>query len=168
MKKALIILGGIIGIGVVCVAVYFAHFFIFVQPELNQESKAWVDSTIPKILTNWNVNEMVNDSSPELMQTTSESDVSKLFSTLSSKLGAFKKYDGSTGEAGVDINNGREMTTAQYVAEADFTEGTANVTIEGIKENGVWKILYFYVSIVGAGQLNTASSSAGTGLSTSK
>jgi len=70
----------------------------------------------------------------------------------------FKEYDGSTGEAGVDINSGREMTTAQYVAEVDFTKGTANVTIEGIKENGAWKILYFYVSIVDAGQSDTASS----------
>jgi hypothetical protein len=147
MKKALLILGLISATVIVIGIIYFRYFFALVQPALNKESQAWVDDTIPKIIATWNVDEAIRDSSPELLQITSKDELKALFTTLSSKLGGLKQYNGSTGEAGVEISNGHKITTAEYIARADFTNGSGEISIRCIKENSEWKILEFHVNV---------------------
>jgi hypothetical protein len=148
MKRTLIIIAGVFASLVVIGTMYFLYFFTFVQPALNKESKAWVDETVPRIVTTWNVDETINNSSPELLQIMSREDIKVLFSTRSTKLGPFKKYNGSTGEAGIEINIGHKFTTAEYTARTNFINGAAEISIRGIKENGAWKILEFHVNVI--------------------
>jgi hypothetical protein len=65
MKIALKIVGGAFASFVAIGAIYFYYLFTVVQPALNKESKVWVDETVPSIVTTWNVDEMINSSSPE-------------------------------------------------------------------------------------------------------
>jgi hypothetical protein len=78
----------------------------------------------------------------------STDDIKVLFSSLAARLGALKKYNGSTGEAGIDINIGHKFTTAEYTANTDFVGGSAEIVIRGIKENNAWKILEFHVKVI--------------------
>jgi hypothetical protein len=147
MKKALIIIGVCFLAAVLLAVMYFGYFFAVVQPGLDKESRAWIDDVVPRIVATWDVNEAFNDSSSNLLQITSRDELKSLFAALSSKLGAFKKYDGATGEAGIEINNGHESTTAEYLARAEFSNGAAEMHIRGIKEYGHWKILEFHVDV---------------------
>lgn len=147
MRKILMVLGGIFVAILIAVVIYFIYLFVFIGPVLDKESKAWVDEIMPKIITTWDVNELINDGSTEFLNTVPREEIENLFSTLSTALGIFEKYNGSIGEAGIEIHNGQKTIRAKYIVEADFTKQLAEIDIRGIKENGAWKIFGFHVNI---------------------
>lgn len=147
MKKTLMVLGGIFIVILIAVATYFIYFFFFVGPVLDKESKAWVDEIVPKIITTWDADELLKVGSPEFLSTVSREEIKSLFSTLATELGTLKKYSGSMGEAGIEIHNGQKTIKAKYLVEADFTKRSAEIDVQGIKEDGVWKIFGFRIDI---------------------
>ena len=148
MKKFLMILGGFFGVLILSVVGLFIYAFISGGPELDVESKTWVDSVVPEIVSSWNENIFKEKSNYRLLETTDEDGISKLLSTLSDQFGALKNYEGSEGQARINIYNGVKTITAEYIAYAEFENGMAQIEIQGIKEEGKWTILKFFVTPV--------------------
>jgi hypothetical protein len=124
-------------------------FFIYgsiVGPELDKESKDWVDKIVPEIISSWDVDGIISNSSSELLRVTPREKLKKLFTTLSNELAHLKEYKGATGESWIDFNNGVKTITAVYIAEAVFTKGSAQIAIRGIKEADGWKLCSFHVT----------------------
>ncbi|MEO6536598.1 MAG: hypothetical protein ABIT47_02825 [Candidatus Paceibacterota bacterium] len=123
-------------------------FFIYASIKgtaYDKESKAWVDNEVPKIVSNWNSNELIDHSSPELLVIMNKDQANAFIASARDGLGSMKKYNGSTGESGIHINNGKQTISAEYVAKADFEKGSADIDIRLLKEGGIWKILYFHI-----------------------
>ncbi len=141
------ILGGIFGFLILSVIglLVFAYFFSGGR-ELDAESKMWVDSVVPEIVSSWDENKLKENSNYRLLEITDDDAFTKLLTTLEDQFGALKNYEGSEGQAGIRINNGNKTITAEYIAYAEFETGMAQIEIQGIKEEDKWTILRFFVS----------------------
>ena len=112
---------------------------------LDKESKEYVDATIIAIISNWNKDELLERASPELMAAIKENDLDKIFG-LYQKLGKLEEYNGCEGECNISIIFGRGKTiTAEYLANAEFEEGSAKIMTTLVKRGINWQILKFYV-----------------------
>lgn len=122
----------------------------FIGGDLDGTSKAYVNEVVPIILSSFDPQELTSRASPELFKTLTKDKLSTLFSTLSSQLGAFKKYHGSEGEAHIRLNilPAAKIVTARYLAKADFEKGSAEIKVELIQHNGKWQILGFFVNFL--------------------
>ena len=144
MKTALIILG----IFIVGLVVFVGGYFGFVRYEetkCDASSKAYVDESIPAIVSNWSKDELVKRVSPELLQATADDDLTTMFTKLSG-LGPMQSYDGSTGEAKVHLTRTAKLQiTAAYVAQATFPKGKAIIKVRLMQVNGAWMIASFAV-----------------------
>jgi len=112
---------------------------------LDRTSKAYVDENIPRIVSGWSESELRRCSSPELLQVAGKDQIVSLFLELKA-LGPLRSYRGSRGEANMlfSMQKGR-LTTAEYVASAEFERGSASVRVRLIRRGGQWQILQFYV-----------------------
>jgi len=139
------ILGGVF----VAVIVIGIIGFIFVSKKgnaLDKESKQYVDSAVPAIISKWDVKEVMDRASPEFIKTVSEEDMKKLFEWFH-KLGNLKEYKGSKGDARMFFKPGQgEEISAQYVANAEFDSGPAEIKISLIKHGSKWQILGLHVN----------------------
>lgn len=145
LRAVLFVLGGIIAALVLLGIGTIARTASFTGPALDKESQAWVDATVPQIVSTWNVRTMLDDSSPQLLQIMTKQEVQALFSEFSTILGPFKRYDGSVGGS-AEVNNG-SSPTAGYVATAEFTKGTAKINITAIMQDNKWEIYGFHVEL---------------------
>ncbi|HEY6873033.1 MAG TPA: hypothetical protein VI298_09950 [Geobacteraceae bacterium] len=145
MKKTLMILGGIF----LAILVAGVVGFVFIATKgsaLDKDSKQYVDTAVPAIVSQWNKQELINRAGPELMKTVKDNDFEKLF-TMFRKLGAFKKYTGSEGQANISVTSKHgKVTTAAYVAKADFENGPAEIQVTLIKHADKWQILGFRIN----------------------
>jgi hypothetical protein len=144
MKKLLIVLGAVfliliilavVGIGVVAVK----------GTALDKQSKAYVDSTVPVIVANWDEQELLNRASPEFIQAAQKSDLDKLY-VMFRRLGHFRAYQGSQGQSYMSVTseNGKSIT-AVYTAKTTFDTGPATIKVTLIKHGDRWQILGFHV-----------------------
>ena len=139
------VLGGIF-LAILVVGVVGMVFIATKGRALDTESKQYVDVAVPAIVSQWDRQELINRAGPEFMETVKDGDIEKLF-TLFRKLGAFKKYNGSEGQANISVTskNGK-VTSAAYVAKADFEKGPAEIQVTLIKHDAKWQILGFRVN----------------------
>ncbi|UCC23494.1 MAG: hypothetical protein JSW23_05435 [Planctomycetota bacterium] len=145
MKKALMILGvifaglivlGVIGFGVLAVK----------GTALDKESKAYVDEVTPAILANLKKETLFQYASDELKNAASEEEFDKMFDFFA-KLGQFKEYKGSTGQANISVTTERgKQITGIYEAQAKFENGPATVKITTIKKGDNWQVLGFHIT----------------------
>lgn len=135
-------------VAVFLVIVAVCAFVGFKVSKLNTSSKKYVDEAIPLIIANWDKEELLKRASPELKKVATDDDITKLFSELKSKLGAFVKYNGATGGANMSYTseNGKVISAA-YKASAEFEHGTANIDFKVIQHGGDWQVLTFYVNV---------------------
>ena len=124
----------------------FVGYFFYAGAQLDASSKAYVDASVPPIISTWSEDELVKRASPQLRKATSAGQLNHLFSDLA-KLGTFQSYDGAKGEANMSFtsNNGK-MITASYLANATFQYGKIDIRINLIQNNGEWMILGFHVA----------------------
>ena len=142
MKKFLIILGStflaliVIGaIGIVFVAVRGAA--------LDKESKAYADTAIPAIVTNWSEKALLDRASSELKQAVTQQQLDEYF-LRASTLGRLQKCEPAQGQALMSTTTqSGKMISAQYTAKATFEKGEATVTLGLIKHGDQWQILRF-------------------------
>jgi hypothetical protein len=146
LKKVLKIFGGL------CVAVFLLLIILvsiiaYTGRGLDKESKTYADAAIVAITSQWNEKDLTDRASPQFMATVKDpADLHLMMGVLRS-LGPLKKYDGSKGEANIDLNWPRGRTiTAIYVAQAEFDRGPAEIKISLVKLDGVWKIVGFNVT----------------------
>ncbi len=147
MKRFLVVLGGVflalivfgtIGLGVV----------LFTNGDLDGESKAYVEATVPPILSSWSVEKLKEASSAEMLNALANKPglIEQVFEKLST-LGALKNFHDVVGEANVLVTpQDGKTVTANYTAKADFEGGAATVKIRLIQVNEEWKLLYLNVN----------------------
>jgi len=146
LRKALTWLGGVFLGFVLLGGLFFGYVAIFVGPPLDASSKAYVDQNIPAIVSSWSADELISRSSPELLAAANKEQINQLLAKLSS-LGKLKRYLSCNGDSNLMLNIGSpNAVTAQYVSEAEFENGRAQITTRLIQRDGKWQIMYFYVS----------------------
>ncbi len=146
MKKALQILGAVFALLVVAV-LGFVGFAAYTGGRFDASSKSYVDAAVPLIVANWSESELTARAAPQLMQTTTPEQLTKLFTWFSS-LGPMKKYCGSQGQSSVFMSPQEGKTvSARYVACAKFERAEASIQITLIQDKDkAWKIAGFHVN----------------------
>ena len=120
--------------------------FAIVGKTLDKESKAFVDATIPAIVSDWDATEIKKRASPEFDATINYEDLQQLLDILRG-LGEMEEYRGSIGQAQIvlSIEDGI-VITAVYEASADFEAGSADMQLALIKHGGQWQIFGFKIN----------------------
>jgi hypothetical protein len=123
-----------------------AFFLTVVGHTLDKESKAFVDSAIPAIVSDWDVMEIRKRASPEFNKTVDYEDMQQMFDVLRG-LGGLLEYAGSTGESRIIISvEDGIVITAVYEGSADFESGSADIQLSLVKHDGQWQILGFKIA----------------------
>ncbi|UCF42799.1 MAG: hypothetical protein JSV99_09445 [Planctomycetota bacterium] len=145
MKKTLMILGGIFAVLIVLGVIGFGVLAVK-GTALDEESRAYVDEVTPRILANLNKETLFQYASDELKSAASEEEFEKIFDFFA-KLGQFKEYKGSSGQANISVTTGEgKQITGIYEAQAEFEKGPATVKIKTIKKGDSWQILGFHIT----------------------
>ena len=145
MKTVLMILGAVFLILIIAVA-GFVGYSAYIGTKLDASSKAYVDASIPAIISTWSRDELIKRASPQLRKSTSDEQIGELFLKLA-ELGPFQSYDGSKGESHVSYSNQYgKVIAASYTANATFQNGKVDIQIKLIQINGEWWLLGFHVS----------------------
>ena len=146
MKKLFTILGGIFA-ALIFVAVVGFFIINHFGSGLDEESKACIDSNLPQILTNWDIDELINRASPELLEVVPKEKIQELLKVFMARLGPLKEYKGSKGQSHMSVTtqNGK-VITGVYIAEADFAKAPATINFRIIKHDNKWQILDFRVT----------------------
>ena len=140
MKKLLMILGGIFGFLVIAGAVVIAILAVR-GSALDKESKDYVDAAIPAIVSHWDIAEIQQRSSPEFKAAVSDQDLAKLVQMFK-RLGGLKAYNGAKGGSNMSVTTEQgKVISAEYVGNADFDTGPADIKISLIKHDEQWQLL---------------------------
>jgi len=146
MKTVLMILGVVFLILLIAV-VGFVGYSAYIGTKLDASSKAYVDASVPAIISTWSRNELIKRASPQLRKSTSDEQIGEFFTKLAEQLGPFKTYDGSKGDSNMSYTTkDGKIITASYTANATFQNGKIDVQIKLIQINGEWLFLGFHVS----------------------
>jgi hypothetical protein len=138
LLSVLFVLGALFFTGIVAL--------IMMGISLDKESKAFVDTAVPAIVSDWDVKEIQTRAGPEFNETTDYEDMQQLFDVLHG-LGELQEYGGSSGESRILVSLGYGiMITAAYSAHADFESGSAEIHISLIRHDGQWQILGFEIA----------------------
>jgi hypothetical protein len=153
MKKFFYISGIIFWTLILIGAVYFV-FNVIRGFRLDASSKTYVDKYVPIIISTWSEQELLKCGSSEFKTAVSNPEKQKFFDQTwngFTKLGTLKEYNGSEGQSHQNLffytnskRNGYHIS-AEYIADADFQNGSAKITIDLVQENGEWKIYFFSV-----------------------
>jgi hypothetical protein len=147
MKKFLAIFGVIFFV-IVLVVVAVIGYAAFIGNKFDASSKAYVDESIPAIVSSWSKDELIKRASPQLRRKTSDVQIGQLFNALSGKLGSFQSYEGAKGQSSMSLTSkDGQVTTASYVANATFRNGKAEIQIKLIRYDDSWQILGFHVEL---------------------
>ncbi|MGC9943434.1 MAG: hypothetical protein ABSE48_16525 [Verrucomicrobiota bacterium] len=144
MKKLLILLGATFLV-IIMLTVVGIGLAVVKGSTLDKQSKAYVDSTVPIIVSSWDEQELLNRASPEFIQSSRKDELDKLY-VMFRKLGKLRTYGGSEGQSYVSLTsqNGKTIT-ASYTATTTFDAGSAQIKITLIRHNDQWQILGFHV-----------------------
>jgi hypothetical protein len=121
----------------------FIGYAVFTGSKLDKESEAYVDATVPAIVSSWSKEELVNRAGPEFKQATNQEEIARLFQWFKT-LGQLQKYEGSQGQATTSVTpQTGKVVSARYFAKATFERGEATIEINLIKRGNTWQIAAF-------------------------
>ncbi len=144
MKKILIILGAIFLILIIVAGI--AIGIVAVKGSaLDKQSKAYVDSTVPLIVSNWDEQALLSRVSPEFMAATDKQELDKLYAMFR-KLGKLRDYEGSKGQSYMSMStqNGKSVT-AVYKCKSMLEAGPADIKVTLVQHDDKWEIAGFNV-----------------------
>jgi len=145
LKKALVVLG-VMFLAIVVLAAIVMAWGYYVLWASESEAKAYVDRTVPSIVTGWDAKALVAESAPELLQVAPPERLQPMFDGFAARLGPLKQYNGATRERYfVNLNPWNRFVTFGYVADAAFEKGPAKIRVGIIRRGGQWKITDFFV-----------------------
>jgi hypothetical protein len=145
MKKSLVTLG-LVFLGLLAVAVIGIAIMAWKGTELDKESKAYVDTAVPAIVTSWDQQQLMDRACTQLTQATTPNDLDRLFAWFRT-LGRLKSYQGCQGQAKIAVTSGTGKTiSAHYTAKASFENGYAAIEVNLVKAGDLWKIAGFRVN----------------------
>jgi hypothetical protein len=112
---------------------------------LDAESKAYVDTAVPAIVSDWNEKQLLDRATPEFLGSVTPAEVKAQFGRFS-RVGHLVEYQGATGEAVLRYNLVlRGTVSASYIAKGRFQNGDAVLRILLSKRGGRWLIQGFQV-----------------------
>src|SRR5438132_13524715 len=125
MKKFLLVLGGLFA-AILLIAGIAAAILIPQALRLDRDATTYIQTNVPKIVENWNVQELFNRATPQLISTiTTHGGAERLFSMFS-RLGSFQHLDQPKGFVGFNAFTGADAAIlANYTAAARFENGNA-------------------------------------------
>jgi len=147
MKKFLTALG-ILFLLILIVGGTVVGYIVHQGSGLDTESKNFVDSTVPKIISHWDMAEFDRADDKAVMEKAgfNADQESKLFAWCQKTLGPMTEYKGAEGQALINFSGGKQYLSAQYSVSAAFQNGPAAVNVTLSKDSGEWKIVGFFVS----------------------
>jgi hypothetical protein len=145
MKKVLTILG--VAFLALIIAVGAAvGYAMYMGARSDASSKAYVDQTVPAIVSTWSADRLLQESSSELRRRVSDDQMFAVFKKFSA-LGKLLAYHGSEGQSQISFTpRSGKVITAKYEATARCEHGDVAVNITLVQENGRWRILGFFVN----------------------
>lgn len=145
LKKIMMWLGGIFLVLVVVVGALLGYL-AYMGSSLDASSKAYVDESVPSIVSTWSKEELLRRAAPQLRKIIVDEQLDQLFAKLS-QLGKLERYEGSKGDSNISLTTqAGKLVTASYVANAKFEKGPGQITIRLIQIDGQWQILLFHVN----------------------
>ncbi|OGC04226.1 hypothetical protein A2276_06445 [candidate division WOR-1 bacterium RIFOXYA12_FULL_43_27] len=122
------------------VAVIVSLALNYFNNNLNSESRDFVDTTFRKIITDWDSNLLIANSSPSMLAMLPKEKLKASFNALGKDLGALKKYRGASGQVGINFEENKQVVTATYDVACAFEKTEAVFRLQLIREAGKWQI----------------------------
>lgn len=146
MNKFLKILGGIF-LAVLVIVGVVAAIFIPKGLALDRDAVAYIETNVPPIVETWSSEELVRRAAPEMLSPSAKEQMPKMFSWLAS-LGKLKRLDKPVGQVGRGVYPGTQFsgTWGDYVANAEFDGGPAQIRVVLRRSGDSWQIIGFHVN----------------------
>ena len=145
MKKLFTILGVIFAV-IIVILVIAAAIFIPGALKRDQEAVSYIQDAVPKIVTNWNSQELLDRATPELVATSKKNDEIDRIFAMFQRLGSFKHLDKPEGTVVSSAYTGTgTVTVGSYKAHAEFEKGEARIEIQLRRVGDTWKINGFRI-----------------------
>lgn len=132
----------------------YVLYGFYLGPELDDRRLAlepnaakWANETIRATVTEWKQGDFYPLTSDEFRKNISLAEVEDMLLNFNAVLGSLVRYDAPTGKVIVVSNGIYETVGAQYTAEVQFENGTAEITLFGVMEEEQWRIKNFHISI---------------------
>jgi hypothetical protein len=140
LKIIIGVLGGIlVTLGLVVVILFGVA--VTQGGKYDKTSKEFVDTSIPKIISEWDYATFCKYSHDDMPLTVSQKDFDdKFVFPIKTQLGKFISYDSSDGEAIINSTNGKTTIKAEYASEVTFEKATAVITTQLLYINNNWVI----------------------------
>jgi hypothetical protein len=148
LKRILSIIGGLFLVLVLAVA-GLVGYVAYQGRGMDASSKAYVEESLPAIISTWSKDELLERSSPQLQKIIDEKpeQLDQLFQKLS-QLGPMQSFGEVKGDSNISYTtqNGKVITAA-YAVTAKFKNGEGRVTARLIQPPaGQWQFLQFNVN----------------------
>jgi hypothetical protein len=145
MKKLFTILGVIFAV-IIVIIVIAAAIFIPGAIKRDHEAMSYIKDAVPKIVTNWNSQELIDRATPELLAAAKKNDEIERLFAMFQRLGAFKHLDEPEGSVVSSAHTGTgTVTVGNYKAHAEFDKGEARIEIQLRRVGDTWKINGFRI-----------------------
>jgi hypothetical protein len=148
MKRIFTCLGVLVAIVVVFLVIVFA-IFIPRAFQLTRDATTYIESEVPKIVQNWNPQELIGRAAPELTSTIkSKGDIDRLFEMFR-QLGSLKQLDTPTGGVHIWMSTYKgSSAVGNFTAHAEFDNGPATIIIQLLRMDDTWKINGFEIRLL--------------------
>ena len=144
MNRLLTVFGLAIPVVILVIAIFYG-LVIYKGSHANDESEAFVNTVVPVVLAAMNRETFFKYADDTLINSATPDRFDRIF-TWFSTLGAMQKYNGSSGQANVNLGFSGISFSADYEARATFDKGDAVVKVSAVRRNGNWKITGFGIS----------------------
>jgi hypothetical protein len=146
MKKLFTILG-ILFATIIVIILIAAAIFIPRTLKLDHEATVYIQDAVPKIVTNWNSQELVDRATPELLTAAKKNDEMERLFVMFRQLGSFKHLDTPEGTVVSSAFTGEgTVTLGNYTTNGEFEKGNATIKIQLRRVNDTWKINGFRIN----------------------
>ena len=145
MKKVFNILGIIFAV-IIVIIVIAAAIFIPRAIKLDREATAYIKDAVPKIVTNWKSQELVDRATPQLLASVTSRDMIDRMFVMFQRLGSLKNLETPKGTVVSYANTGTgAITVGNYKVLGEFENGKARIEIQVCRVGDTWKINGFKV-----------------------
>lgn len=113
---------------------------------LDAECRAFVSESLPPILRSWDPRELNKVAAPELIASMTPGKLRDLFEAFDRHLGTFESLGEWEGQARMNVTTQQgKVVVGRYETTARFARGPGRVTVEAVKRDEGWRIVYFWI-----------------------
>lgn len=145
MDKFLKVLGAVFLVALLGIAIAVA-VMLPRGMALDEEAAAYVEANIPLLVAEWDAEELKRRAAPELLAGSGAEQMPRMFTYLSA-LGKLQKLEKPVGRVGTGVYPGSEFngTWGDYVTNATFDAGPAQVKMVLKRDGASWQIMGFHI-----------------------